>query len=109
MHSVVVNCDKLEIRQFKSHVWKKEEDIEKLPRELIALCNIPESIERNGGWYYCEMGEYTLFAFLANLGIHPHPLIELSYASAWYNSNIGGVYLIGKDKNTGAFFAPVSN
>ena len=105
MHSIIINGDKLMIKEFKNFLWIKK-SAEQLPKEFETKPSIMENALQNGGFYICENDEYTLYAFLADIGISPHPLIEFSYASTWYNSNLGGVYVVGKDKNN-EFFAPI--
>ncbi len=106
MHSIIINGDKLEIKGFKNLLWLKK-SVKDLPDDFILNSLVKENAEQNGGWYFYENNEYTLYAFLAEIGVQPHPLIEFSYVSIWYNSNMGGVYVTGKDKKTDVFFAPL--
>ena len=107
MHSIVINGDRLEIKEFKRFLWVKNTDIKELPEEFKNICFIKENTIESADWYFYENDEYILYAFLSDIGTEPHPLIEFSCESMWYNSNLGGVYITGKDKKTGALFAPV--
>ena len=109
MHCHIVNEDKFEIKQFKNISWSKKISVEELPVELQNIKGIGENINKNNAWYCYENNEYLICAFLGNIGVEPHPLVELSCVSSWYNSSCGGAYLIGIDKKTGAFFAPVAD
>ena len=109
MRGVVVNGDKLQIKQFKNVLWCKIAEIEKLPVELKKLQMLQENIEKNGHWYLGDSKEYMLFAFSGNIGKEEHPLIENPCICNWYSSDSGGVYIVGMDKKTGELFAPVVN
>lgn len=106
-YMIVVSEEKLKIRQFGKVVWKKETGLNKLPDKLMKLEGVRKSVENNEKWYFYDDEEYTMYVFFANIGTDEHPLIEMSCESIWCNSNLGGVYLIGEEKNTGAFFAPI--
>ena len=109
MHGMVINGDKIQINGLKKCSWIKKHNNSELPVEFRNNVCINKNIEYNGGWYLYENDEYILYAFLSDIGTMPHPLIDFSSVSVWYNSNLGGVYVTGKDKNNGAFFAPLVN
>jgi hypothetical protein len=106
MGSIVVNGDKLEIKELKGFTWIKKSGPDNLP-VWLQNSDILGNIEKKQDWYISDCGEFTLYAFLSEIGIEPHPLIRYAGAAIWYRSNIGGVYLVGKEKNTDAIFAPV--
>ena len=107
MNSYVINGDKIEIKKFENILWKKETNTEKLPQELKKIIGITENVSQSDRWYFHENDEYILYAFMSNIGADPHPLIDIAYACTWYNSNFGGVYLVGRDKKNSEFFAPI--
>lgn len=109
MGGIVVNGEKLEIRQFKNVFWIRMNGFETLPEILKEMHGIQQNISKNGCWYISDNTDCILYAFWGNIGKDEHPLIEKPSVSVWYSSNLGGVYIVGKDKKTGAFFAPVVN
>lgn len=109
MGKLIVNGDRFEISQFKNFIWKKETDIKTLPEELLKYDGVCENIKKNGKWYSSDNTDYTFFAFFANIGKTEHPLINNPCICTWYNTDSGGVYITGREKNTGAFFAPILN
>ena len=109
MSGIVVNGDKMQIRQFKNIVWNKMTEIEKLPECLKKFQGVQENINLNSCWYSGSCKDYVLFAFLGNIGKDKHPLIDCPCLCAWYNSDSGGVYVVGMDKKNGALFAPLKD
>jgi len=111
MRSFIVNSDeKLRIDQFKDLEWRKETNLLldiPLNSKLFKLSTVISNIRENGCYYIVQQEGMSIFGFLGNIGEAPHPVIELSYATSWYNSNLGGIYLIGLDEKTGDFFAPI--
>ena len=101
---IVGSNDKLLIESFKNCQWNKLKNKNDYVNTKL-YCLLAEDEE----YYFCEVEEYVLIGCLANIGKNPHPFIGFSEYSVWYNSNIGGIYIVGYDKKTDAFFAPVCN
>lgn len=109
MRSYIANSiERLEIKEFDNISFKQIFTVP-VKCEITSLRAVLKNIEENGCYYLACSNEYEIYAFLANIGKQENPLIEVSYASTWFNSNLGGVYLIGYDKIKKELFAPLHN
>lgn len=96
------NLFQLEFISNNNAVFNSEMIINLLMEPLVS-----ENIIQNDGCYYAKTDEIEVLGFRADIAKHPHPAVSLAYAFSWYNSNIGGVYLIGIDNKKNEYFAPL--
>lgn len=111
MRTFISNADeKLKINGFLQLNWTKKREVLIEPiilKKIFELSKVSENIKNNNGYYYTYFHDNTILGFLANIGKCEHPLVELAYACSWYNSNFGGIYLIGVDNVKNEYFAPI--
>ncbi len=111
MRTFISNADeKLKINGFLQLNWTKKREALIEPmilKKIFELSKVSENIKNNNGYYYACFHNDIFLGFLANIGKYEHPLVELAYACSWYNSNLGGIYIIGVDRNKNEYFAPI--
>lgn len=111
MRNFISNADEhLKIDGFNDFKWEKAAMPVKenfLQKKIFELESIMLNIKENDGYYVSTTPTETIFGFISQIGQKSHPLISLAYASAWYNSNFGGIYLIGIDNINKEYFAPI--
>ena len=108
MRNFISNADEsLKIEGFTDLIWDKRKEPAAdnyLQKELFKLETVIDNIKENAGYYIAKNKGGSI---LSNIGKQPHPMIPLAYATVWYNSNFGGIYLIGIDNIKNEYFAPI--
>lgn len=111
MRNFISNADEgLKIEAFKDLKWVKMSTPimeNNLYKKLFEFESVLKNIKEHDGYYMSVSDETAILGFESEIGICEHPLITFAYASMWYESNLGGIYLIGIDNVKNEYFAPL--